>query len=135
MCEIKSCINDFYTYHIKSILSIIEHSQNGKRIWVEDDYGYKDYSQTTRSTYPEYMQFYFVKTPKKISYIYCEDDKAAWLDGYFNGSTRDYTQLFKNSLTGKTPNSKRMIFVFDLTIYGYFQELKDIEYMEQNYSN
>ena len=46
------------------LYNFIKNCENGKRIWVEDELGRKDYSLSYKSTYPEWSRFYFVKTPK-----------------------------------------------------------------------
>ena len=131
---INSYLNDYYIHHINSILTILKHSQNGKRIWTEDDYGYKDYSQSTETNYPEWAKFYYIKTPTNLRYKYCEVGVEAWKDGYFNGSNARLHKMFENSLNGKLPRSDRMLEVFDRMVFGYFEELKEIELLEEQFN-
>jgi len=111
------------------LYNFIKNCENGKRIWVEDELGRKDYSLSYKSTYPEWSRFYFVKTPKNKRHIYNKDNPA-WKDGYYNGNTTRLYQMFENALAGKLPKSERMLDVFDKMIEGYYFELKEIEYLE-----
>lgn len=112
---------------------MIENGRGGKRIWVEDTkrgYGY-DYSQTVRTSYPEWSQFYFVNTPKRLRHLYSQH--PCWKDGYYNGSKKDYLRLFDNMLKGKLPRSERMISVLDITMSGYFDSLFEDEGMDYHF--
>jgi len=122
-------LNNYYKYHIRTLITILENSTNGKREWFLED-GVPNYSLTTRTTYPMYSRFYFIKTPKNLRHIYCSIDKEAYLDGYFNGSPQKLMKMFQNALLGKMPRSPRMLFVFDTILQGYFIDVEDIENLE-----
>ena len=131
-----SSLNNYYFTIINDILTSIIISKNGKRHWFYQD-DKLNYSLSTESTYPDYLKFFFVKTPKNLRINYLEESsKESWEDGYFNGNRRELLRIFKSALDGYAPKSKRLQTAFDMILEGYFKHINDFEeqYKERFYS-
>jgi hypothetical protein len=121
----KVIINEYYVNHMDNIIGILNQSIAGKRIWYTDVVtGYNDYSATQRSTFPYWLSFWFVKTPKSKRVDYLEEGKEAFLDGYYNGSPRDLRNILDRcKKTGVSSyKSKRVQEAFSIICKGYMAE-------------
>ena len=135
--NIKPAINEYYLEIISSMIAMIENSEAGKRMWQSDEVtGRCDYSLTTRSTYPTWCKFYYVRTPKKkrMDYIF-DDTRKPYQDGYFNGATKDLIGIFKMYKKGYMSKSERVQIIFDDCVAGYMDDLKEIEYINAQYED
>lgn len=135
--NIKPAINDFYIETLNDMIRVIEMSEAGKRMWtICEVTGRCDYSLTKRSTYPNWCKFYYVRTPKRerIKYI-LDDARKPFEDGYFNGATKDLIGIFEMYKKGYVSKSKRVQIIFENCIDGYFDELREIEYLNAQYDD
>lgn len=130
MNTIKPAINPYYLEVISDMIRLIENGEAGKRIWsVCNVTGYCDYSQTRRSTYPSWCQFYYVRTPKnkRLDYV-LNPERKPFEDGYFNGATKDLIGIMEMYKKGYCSKSKRVQTIFETCLDGFMQDVKDWEY-------
>lgn len=120
-------LNKYYTDTIDEIISYIKHSTPGKRYWTPDPVtGLNDYSLTERSTFPDWVKFWYEKTPKRDRFEYYISGREPYEDGYFNGNTRDLL-LMLNRAKDKgivSKRSMRVLVAFDYIVSGYLEEME-----------
>lgn len=73
-----------------------------------------------RTTYPDYLRFFFVKTPK--GYI---GDKQ-YKDGYYNGNRRELLRILRNWRLGII-SSERLQYVSKDLFYLWYHHQNDFE--------
>lgn len=125
----KTALNNYYIETIECIIRWIKASTPGRRAWVSDLVtGYNDYSMTERSTFPDWIKFWYECTPKRERLEYLITDREPWEDGYFNGNTRELMIILNRAKdTGVvSKRSKRILVAFDTIVSGYLEEM---EYM------
>jgi hypothetical protein len=100
--------------------------ENGKRIWIDKADGTKDYNVSTETNYPEWIRFYFEKTPKKERNKYEKwgdlgrKEIYPWENGYFNGNRKELLYTLENASNGKLPRKNRMLFILN-EVYNNFE--------------
>jgi hypothetical protein len=119
----KPQINEYYLSFLDSMMNQLEVSIPGKRRWVHTSDGGIDYSPTTRSTFPEWSKFFYVKTP-----IVARNEPNPYLNGYFNGNTKELTYLLSKAQSGILPRSLRLRSAFDIAISGFYDYMEEFEY-------
>lgn len=125
-------INDYYTNIITDIIIWLQNCTPGKRKWCDTDipgWNY-DYRSTERSTFPDWLSFWYKKPPRNNIYKY-NHNYVAYENGYFNGNTRELLSILKRAKTSGmiSKKSKRIQIAFDIIIDGYFTEMKEMEYL------
>ena len=126
-------------YNLRNLLRYLESCENGKRLLIIEHDGTFNYSSSTKSTYPEYTNFYFIKTPKKLRHKYEAWGEFGikglkpWNHGYFNGTPRDLLIMIKNAISGKYPRSLRMQYVLEEIYSCYLSEQEQIDYIDSEY--
>ncbi len=127
-------LSKYYTDILEEIIGYIKSSYPGKRYWTPDSVtGLNDYSMTERSTFPDWVKFWYEKTPKRERFEYYISGKDPYEDGYFNGNTRDLL-IMLNRAKDKgivSKRSMRVLTAFDNIVSGYLEER---EYLEEYYS-
>ena len=90
-------INNYYLSVLNNMITYLENSEAGKRRWSTAPASlYTDYSSTTRSTFPDWTKFFFVKTPKDERLKYLEiNSTAKYLDGYYHGSKSEFRHILE----------------------------------------
>lgn len=115
----------------KMLFDYMETRENGKRSWIQLSDGSIDYGSSTETNYPDWMKFYFDKTPKNLRNSY-EDwgelglkGKKPWEAGFFNGNRRELLYTLKNASEGKAPRSDRMITVLNEAFNSFLSEIEE----------
>lgn len=126
-------INPYYLQVLEDMQNILKNSTPGKRRWTLDPVtGTPDYSQTERSTFPNWSKFFYEQPPKKDKWKYCQiDGPKAYEDGFYNGNTKEFLRILRNSENGKLSNYPRIRSAWIIAIEGYLSEIKDWEYENQ----
>lgn len=122
------------------MLKQIQSGENGKRIWSHcSDYKYDsglDYSLTTRSTYPEWIKFFYVKPTKREKKLYHHENlfrhvvnlpKYKMFElSWFNGRTDEVERILKNLLLyKKIKTSDRLNKAIDIIFKNFYEFEKD----------
>ncbi len=113
------------------IINHVENSFPGKRMWSKNDKynsGY-DYSLSTKSTFPDYIKFAYVKRPK-YWFILSEEEKLLE-DRYFQYNTKDIIRILNKYINDKSLTDIQNEF-FNTLIdnfkdyeHEYFEEFKE----------
>ncbi len=117
----KVILNQFYISQVKAILAIIDKSKGGKKIILPPLKGENDYLiQVDRTTYPDFIRFFFVKSPKDryIEYPY--------LEGYYNGNRKELLRILNNLILGKVRTERQEYFIEQL-FYLWYWYIRDFE--------
>jgi len=126
---IKPYINPYYLTVIDDMINILDNSEPGKRRWTHDEVtGLPNYSATTRSTFPDWSKFFYVKTPKDRYIDYCIVNGPKPHDhGYFNGNTKELKRILNNSKDGVLSNYDRIQKAWEIAVSGFLDDLADFE--------
>ena len=121
-------LNEYYLDTMDGIIGRLNYSSPGKRLWCESNkpgWGY-DYSLTERSTFPDWIKFWFQYTPKRERFEYFISGREPYEDGYFNGNTKELWGLLNRARnTGViSKRSKRVLTAFDYIVSGYLEEIE-----------
>jgi hypothetical protein len=98
-------------------------------MWVESsnpEWAF-DYGVTEHSTFPDWIKFWFIPTPKAERLNYVEvGGKQPYEDGYFNGNTKELWPLLKRARNRGfiSKKSKRVQVAFDMIVQGYLEEAR-----------
>lgn len=122
--KIKSFLNSYYLDIISDMELIISSSTAGSRSWrpSSDINRIYDY-EVIHSTFPQWIKFWYVKTPKKKQSEYAY--KAPYLDGYWNGNTKELLTMFRYLKKGKRFRSERKALAFEKMVSAYLSDTKD----------
>ena len=119
-------------YVCEMLFNYMKTRENGKRYWIENSDGSIDYGSSTKSNYPEWIKFYFNKTPKNLRDSYKDwgelglKGKKPWEASFFNGNRRELLYTLKNASEGKAPKSDRMITVLNEAFNGFLNDLENL---------
>ena len=136
--KIKPAINMYYWEVLQDMINIIQSSTAGKRQWTKCFVtGYCDYSISAKSTFPDWIKFWYVSTPIKKRFKYLDTRFKPYEDGYFNGNTKEILAILENYKNGYESKSPRVRQAFSLALHGYLSEIKDWEHLnnQQYYSD
>ncbi len=127
----KVALNDYYLDTIDGIIGRLKHSTPGRRVWYESStpgWSY-DYTGTERSTFPDWISFWFRYTPKRERIEYIISNREPYEDGYFNGNTKELWGLLNRARnTGViSKRSKRILVAFDYIVSGYLEEFEYLD--------
>ena len=130
--KIVPAINPYYLQVLEDIQQVLKSSTPGKRRWTLDSVtGQPDYRMTERSTFPHWVKFWYVNTPKKERINYLIENREPYEDGYYNGNTRDLLKILSNSEEGYVSKKMRTLTAWDNVVQGFLQDIKDWEYENQ----
>ena len=111
----KIVLNQFY---IKQIEAIYNHAHNSKGGMKKILPPLKGENESIvcyeRTTYPDYLRIFFVKTHKNYLGEY------PYEDGYYNGSRRELLRFINNLLLGKINTKRLQYFSKDLFYLWYY---------------
>ena len=127
-------INPYYLQVLEDMQTILKNSTPGKRRCTLDNVtGLPDYSMTERSTFPQWSKFFYETTPKndKIKYLEVGGPRP-YEDGYFNGNTKEFLRILRNSEDGILSDYPRIQTAWTIAVENYLQEIKDWEYENQS---
>lgn len=114
-------LNQFYIKQLLAMYNHAEASKGGMKKFLPPLKGENDgVIVYERTTYPDYLRFFFVKTPK--DYI---GDKQ-YQDGYYNGNRRELLRVLRNLRLGKIKTERLEYFSKDL-FYLWYHHLNDFE--------
>lgn len=122
-------INPYYLQVLEDMQNILKNSTPGKRRWTFDNVtGQPDYSQTERSTFPNWSKFFYEKTPKNKRWIYYDvNGDKPYQHGYYNGNTKELLNILNNSRNGYLSKSSRVRTAWIFAIHGYLEEVSQWE--------
>ena len=126
----QAAINPYYLQVLEDMQNILKNSTPGKRRWTLDSVtGQPDYSLTERSTFPQWSKFFYETTPKKEQIKYLEVGSCKpYEDGYFNGNTKEFLRILRNSEDGILSDYPRINSAWSIAIDNYLSEIRDWEY-------